>query len=156
MVPKSGSDLSRESLANFFLRWRPSSTPTPSAPDLPLSEEVTAILSHSTALADEMKSGEIRTEHLLLAMALKTGCHAAVALSESGADVEKMRALARATKGKDRQPLSNGRFYGEIWPSESDVLVSSVPPIRQICYARDTSLPEALRCCWSCAQKTML
>jgi ATP-dependent Clp protease ATP-binding subunit ClpA len=116
LIPKSGSGLTRESLANFFLRWRPSSSPnTSAAADLPLSDDVTEILSHSIALADEMECGEIRTEHLLLAMALKTDCHAAIALSESGADVEKMRTLARETKGKEGQPLSDGGFYDSVF-----------------------------------------
>jgi ATP-dependent Clp protease ATP-binding subunit ClpA len=115
LITKSGSDLTRESLADFFQRWRPSSTPTTSAPDLPLSDDVIEVLSHSIALADEMECGEIRTEHLLLAMALKTECHAAAVLSESGADVEKMRTLAKATKGKERQPLSDGAFYNSVF-----------------------------------------
>jgi ATP-dependent Clp protease ATP-binding subunit ClpA len=114
LIAKSGSDLTREGLENSFLRWRSSSTPTPPQ-ELPVSGDLTGVFSLSISLADEMECPEIRTEHLLLAMALKTDCHAAAVLSESGADVEKMRALAKETKGEERQPLSNGDFFNSVF-----------------------------------------
>ena len=114
LIGKSGSDLTREGLENSFLRWRSSSTPTPPQ-ELPVTGDLTEIFLLSISLADEMECHEIRTEHLLLAMALKTDCHAAAVLSESGADVEKMRALAKETKGKERQPLSDGDFFDSVF-----------------------------------------
>jgi ATP-dependent Clp protease ATP-binding subunit ClpA len=117
LIRRSGSDLTLEKVTSDLSRWRSSATPIKSSADLPLSSEFEAVLSRVEPFADETGCREIRTEHLLLAMVLESACHAAVALTGSGVDVETIRALANETHGEGRQPCNNEAF-SKLFPPD--------------------------------------
>jgi ATP-dependent Clp protease ATP-binding subunit ClpC len=110
LIRGSGSDLTLEKVTSDLSRWRLLAARIGKSTDLPLGSELEAVLSHVESLADDIGCREIRTEHLLLAMVLESACHAAVALAESGVDVETVRALANETRGEGQQPCDNETF----------------------------------------------
>ena len=97
----------------------PGASLAPSA-DMPLSEECRRALSHAAEEADQVRSGPIRTEHLLLGLLRERNCRAAQVLARYGLELEQAREAVASARHHVTPPMFDRRddtveTHGELW-----------------------------------------
>ena len=92
LLKSLGMEVGFDSLREHCREFRSPSSPIPNSRDLPVSEDGRRILQRASAIADERRSQEVRTEHFLLAM-IEEPCHGAQLLATHGSMREKLLAV---------------------------------------------------------------
>ncbi len=83
--------------------WHAPASRLPNSVDMPLSDDAKRTFDQSETLAEAHGSTLVRTEHLLLALATTSDCHAAAYLEDVGAGVNRLRDIVSHLTGSEQQ-----------------------------------------------------
>ena len=83
LTKQLGIEIEPDQIRTAAKQWHARSEPIPDSQDLPVADELRAVLGRATSNADRYHCREIRTEHLLLSL-MEERCHAAHLLTMSG------------------------------------------------------------------------
>lgn len=98
LLASIGATVELESLRKYCRETRPPSSPIPNSRDLPVSEDTSRIMKRASAISSERGNREVRTEHLLLAMA-EEQCRCVQFLMSRGLTREALVAVVSNVEG---------------------------------------------------------
>lgn len=99
IAPHTTLDVVRERA----MAWQAPAASLPNSVDMPLSDDAKRALEQAEALAATHGSALVRTEHLFLALATTSACHATAILEDVGANLDHLSDIVSHLTGYEQQ-----------------------------------------------------